>query len=489
MPLFVAAFALGVAIAVNIGMFDDRAIAFLLMASLSLAWAYAAAFPPAWYFLRSSELEGRLVSDLPATLLAPMIWVILATSLFWGWNDRGLLLYPQKPWSQLHGTMTWMLVLLATYLPAMLVSFREPRWVRLLRFVLFALLVLEAGIQTLKTSPVPAIDVWTVQQQGAEALLHGKNPYTYVNVADTTPGRLGSPTPYVYPPTQALAGVPGFKFFGDVRYSMLFAMLTVGVGLRLATWRAERRGLPAIVEDGPALLVWCGPKVFFVLEQSWVDPVQLMFLTTACVLFLYEKRLAGSIAFGIACSSKQTLFWVVPLAGFCLRFRRREWVAMLVAAAIPVLPFLLVNFAAIRHANVDFLRRLPPRADGLTLANWLDREYHMGRDGESAFYPVFDFLARPLTPRTGHTLGDWFDREYHLGHPWALAFPLGVVGLASWKLRGLAAFAIALAFTYMLFFAWSKWAFANYYYFVGGLAALAAACVLSSPGRAGYNRA
>jgi hypothetical protein len=194
--------------------------------------------------------------------------------------------------------------------------------------------------------------------------------------------------------------------------------------------------------------------VFFILEQSWVDPIQLMFISVGCVLFLYDKRLAGAIALGLASSSKQTMIFVVPLAGFCLRFTLREWVAMFVAAAVPVVPFMAWDFGALKHSNFDFLAHLPPRPDALTLGNWLNRQFTLGLEGGLAF---------PLT---------------------AL-----VAAIGCWRLRGPAGFATALAMTYVTFFAFNKQAFTNYYYFAGGLAALAAACEISGRASTGTSAA
>jgi len=52
-----------------------------------------------------------------------------------------------------------------------------------------------------------------------------------------------------------------------------------------------------------------------------------------------------------------------------------------------------------------------------------------------------------------------------------------------WRLRGAPArLGVALATTYAFFFAFSKWAFATYYFLMASLAALAAALACHSPG-------
>ena len=83
-------------------------------------------------------------------------------------------------------------------------------------------------------SPSPGIDVWEIQQRGAEGLLSGRNPYSlpYVNIygpgtpfldpALLTPdGRFI--TAYPYMPLVLLLDVPG-AMLGDVRWTMLAAL-------------------------------------------------------------------------------------------------------------------------------------------------------------------------------------------------------------------------------------------------------------------------
>ncbi len=442
-PLVLATFALGIAITFNYGAYEDRALAFVLLALMALAWAAGSSLP----FARFGPPGGPPQPDaVSARSIAPLVWIVVAMCLFWSLGDRGLIMYAHRPWTTVISAMHWTALVLLTYLPGLVAPLREPRPLKLARFCVLAYLVTRAGVDVIRTSPQPAIDVWTVQQQGAQWLLHGMNPYTHVAAADTTPGRFGGPTPYVYPPTQILVGLPAFWLLGDVRFAMLFAMVASGVALRVVTWRARDRDLPALVEDGPSLLVWGTPKVFFILEQAWVDPVPLFFVAVAFALASYGRRLPAAISFGLAASSKQTLFWIVPLAGFCLRFSLEEWLVMVASAAAPVIPFAVWNFAALKRSNFDFLVNIPSRPDGLTVENWLNREYLLGLQGTYAF---------KLTAV--------------------------VVALSCWKHRTLGGLACALALTYGVFFAFNKQAFANYWYFVGCLAALGVACLAATP--------
>jgi hypothetical protein len=379
----------------------------------------------------------------PATrMFAPLVFSALFATSFWQWNDPWPILYPQGPWALGRIAQVSWLCLVLTYLPFVVARIREHTWLRHGRFVLFGAALLLGGYDTIRTSPRPGIDVWTVQQEGAAHFLAGRNPYREVAVRDTGP-RTAADVPYVYPPTQLYLTAPAWKLGDDVRWTMLLAVLVTGFALRQITRRAPL-SLPAILEDAPALFVWLSPKLFFILEQAWVDPVQLMLVSLTTWAHVARRPVLTAVALGVVVSAKQTMFWMIPLAGFLLWFTPRQWLIAAAVALASVLPFVVWDFPALRHANLGFLSSLPPRADGLTLVNWASRKFQV------------------VLPGTG------------------LAFLLAllVVGLSIWRRREstTARFAVAALATYCAFFAFNKWAFANYYFLLMGLAALAAAC-------------
>jgi hypothetical protein len=382
-----------------------------------------------------SSLRGkRNVPGGPHVL--SLVWIALFAMLWTAISDPNIVIYAHRPW-QLGRQAQWVAMgLLVSYLPWFAAGTVEPKIVSYCRFAAFAVLVVVVGIDTIHCSPLPRIDVWHLQMQGASLLLQGKNPFTYVAVHDTGPGTLGDAEPYVYPPTQVLATIPGW-FLGDVRYTMLGAILVTGFVMR---WMSERRQIPSLAKDAPSLFLFLTPKLFFVLEQSWVDPDQIMFISLALAAALSRRTMLTAVLFGIASTSKQTMFWLFPLAGFCLSFRLRSWILMGISAALPVVPFLLWDFKGMKYANFDCLNDLPFRTDALTINMWAYNNLHVTVPGAVGF-----LLAAAM------------------------------VGLACWKLRGPVALASAIATTYYFFFAFNRWAFANYYFAISGLSALAAA--------------
>jgi hypothetical protein len=423
---------LGLAVSFDRGRYTGAAITCVALALAALGICFAQALSPA---------AGREEDARP---LAALVWLALVGLCCRALTDPAPLLYAERPWLGGRVAQLGSLVLLASYLPGLFGSFREGGRLVRLRFIAFLLLTAIAGLDALRASPHPRIDVWAVQMDGAAALLHGSNPYTSVAVHDTGPGTLVDAVPYVYPPTQLYLTLLS-RALGDVRLTMLAAVLAAAVAMRLVA--GDRR--PAFAKDAPALFLLLTPKLPFVLEQSWVDPVQVMLLSTGLALATRARRDAAAVVLGLAVSSKQTMFWMLPLAGFCLRFDRRAWLLILLAAVAPVVPFAFWNARALIHANFDVLNGLPLRSDALTINNWALRTWQLEIPGAVGF-----------------------------------VLAAGAVAVACWKLRGPGPFGLAAATTYLVFFAFNRWAFANYYFLVAGLAALAAAGDLGGEGDA-----
>jgi hypothetical protein len=419
----------GYAITFSRGAYSAPAIFCVALAVVALGsfFGYAVARPQ----------EMRTESARPLLLL---LWAALVGLVGKTLSDGALLIYAEGPPTLGHAAQLTSLLLLATYLPSLVAGYAETSSLGVARFGAFLALTAVSGLEAIHCSPRPLIDVWGVQMDGAAALLHGHNPYTTVAVHDTGPGTLGDAVPYVYPPTQLYLTLVS-RALGDVRITMLVGVLIAAVAMRLVTTRSARPMLPAFAKDAPALFLLLTPKLLFVIEQSWVDPVQVMLVSAGLASVVYARRKTAAVLLGLAASSKQTMFWIAPLAGFCLGFGRREWLWMLVAAIVPVIPFAIWNFPALAHANFEVLNDLPRRRlDALTINNWVLRTFDLQIPGATGF------ILAGL-----------------------------VVVLGCWRLRQLRHFALTVATTYILFFAFNRWAFANYYFLVAAFAGLAAA--------------
>ena len=291
----------------------------------------------------------------------------------------------------------------------------------------------------------PAIDVFVFQQMSSEALLHGRNPYTVRYPSVYPPGtpfygpgvvaadnRLDYGFPYF--PLSLLLVVPGYAA-GDSRFAHAAAIaLTAGLmaGARPGRWA----GLMA-------MLFLLTPLVFFIVEQSWTEPL-LAFSFSLTMFAALRWRRALPYALGLLLATKQYTVFMVPLA-WLLVDEPRTWrkFATLVATAGAValaitLPFFLWDPRAFYRAVVAFQFLQPFRLDALSYLVWIHHHY----------------------PQL--TIERWA--------PFVSVVP--ATAFALWRCpRTPAGFAAAVTIVYLTFFAFNKQAFANYYYFV-----IAAAC-------------
>jgi hypothetical protein len=434
----VVAWCLSTAITYNNGAYSDFALVPIVLGFLVVVGRFGREIVLGT--TRATHAEGSGIRALE-----PIVLAALLAMQFSAWNDPHLIMYARGEWTTGRHCELGSMALLLTYAPSML-GWRERKVVSDARFAIFACMVLAAGVATIHVSPAPSIDVWTVQQQGAEALLHGHNPFTSVGVQNTAPGARTAAVPFVYPPTQALVSTLAYALTKDSRYATLFALFVAGIAMRvIARTRrvASTTSRNPLLEDAPALFLWLAPKAFFIVEQAWVDPVQLAFLAVALCAEVRGRRWLSVVLFGVLFSSKQSMFWFAPLAGFAFRWSLRQWIVAGLVAASSLLPFAILDFKALKYSNFDFLTSLPPRDDALTLMNWAQRKFGWAASTR------YGFLGAAA-----------------------------VVTLSALRARGPARFATAALTTYFVFFVFNKWAFANYYFLIGGLASLAAAAAI-----------
>ncbi|MFN7978537.1 MAG: hypothetical protein U0P30_10395 [Vicinamibacterales bacterium] len=303
------------------------------------------------------------------------------------------------------------------------------------------------GHWVIQHSLSPGIDVHLFQRHGVAALLQGHNPYAmtfpdiynhslYYGEGLSVDGRLQFGFPYF--PLSLLAAVPGEVLGHDPRYSQLAAMEITALLMVLA----RPGGLGAIA----AALHLTTPRIFYVLEQSWTEPFVVLGAAAVVVAACRAPRLTPWL-FGAFVAIKQYLVFALPAAvllvrradglGGVARFLAR---AALVGAAI-TLPFVLWDPSAFVKSVVTLQMYQPFRLDALSYLSW------------------------------------WVT----LGHPQpstAIPFVLAsaAAALAVWRSpRTGAGFAAALALTFLVFFAFNKQAFANYYSFALGTSFLAVA--------------
>ena len=228
------------------------------------------------------------------------------------------------------------------------------------------------GVWVLRMAPSPDVDVWTAHMDGAEALVHGKNPYEirFRAIQGQNPNAYGpgniengrAKFGYPYPPVTLLLSMPGYLLFGDTRYSQLFAL--AGAGLLLGF------GFPGKLPKMAACLYLFWPKQFLVLEQCWTEPF-VVFLMACTVVAMVRRPGFAWLPLGLLLVSKQYMFAMVPLCWLLAPGMRGFTSLMLragAAAAIATLPLALWNFHEFWSSNITLQLIQPFRNDALSFA-------------------------------------------------------------------------------------------------------------------------
>lgn len=229
-----------------------------------------------------------------------------------------------------------------------------------------------SGAAILVLSPAPLIDVWSMQQGAAEALLHGRNPYA-IELPDIATG--GNVSWYPYAPLPMLLTIPGWLLAGDVRASLLAATLATLVlaGLLASPDATTGFGKRAAI----ILLAWLAvrPTCTFQLEQAWNEPFAIALFAASMLLWRNGRLDAAAAVFGLAIACKQYLFVVGPMLVLFPHARFRH---LVIAGAVTVatfIPFAIVDAKDLIEDTILVHVRWAPRYDALTINSWLHARF------------------------------------------------------------------------------------------------------------------
>lgn len=419
--LIVSAVTLAMAIHVNAGTLAPRAIALL---SVSIVALFAVPFLPARRPVRVGGVS------LPHLLL--------------GLGVLAQFLAILRPVMQMTTRSTFdelipLLVSIGFALIATSLLFLKNRLCAALAFPCVIAAYLVCGMWAFYQVPLPVIDVFVFQNDGVAKLLDGANPYAmrfpdiytptksalYYGPGVSVAGWLQYGYPYA--PLTLLAGVPGY-LAGDVRYSNLAAMAVAALLIGYAR--------PGRISKLAAVLLLFTPPMLLLFANAWTEPFVIVMLAATWFCHCRRPRYMPWML-GLFLASKQYAILAMPL---CLLLLDRPWrIAPLVrmiwrvaAAGLFVsLPLILWDTRAFAHSALLWQFRQPFRADSLSYLAWL-RPANPLQWTWVAFAAMFATMAFVLA----------------IGRRKRLPFPVGV------------------AMLFMMFFAFNKQAFANYYYFV-----------------------
>ena len=418
-----------------------------LFAEVAFPWLAAACLCGVLPFLLPARLRERVIGEGGFVVIALMIL---------GWQFVALFRHriaSQTAADAGVGTPWWGAVALgAGALAVLFVALdRAPRRALVVALAAFAVV----GLWLLRATPSPHIDVWHFQQAGCAAFTEGISPYAasirdiYDNPAGYGPGLVKDGRVLIgfqYPPVVFWADLPFYLATGDYRYGQLVAWLAAATFFFLSA--TDRVGRLA------ALAFLFLPRAFFVLEFGWPEPV------VACLLasVVFASRRAPQLlpwSVGLFFASRQYLVVAAPLV---LAFLPRPILSRaalsfvgraVVAAAVTTVPLALMDPAAFAKCVWQVQAAMPPRPDALSFLAL----YAFHHDGE---FPPY-------------------------GIGFVLAVAVFVVAIARGA-RGAAAFTAALSAGFLLFFAFNKFAFCNYYVTVLAAFVAASLALRSHPG-------
>jgi hypothetical protein len=333
---------------------------------------------------------------------------------------------------------------------------RQASWRFPVALIAFGVL----GAAAIRQWPAPPLDVWQLQQDASGQLLHGQNPYSSVHPTirwnpahDGLPIRSGAHVrSFPYPPASLLSVLPGYVLAGDVRWSLLAAMVGSS-SMLLATGR--RLGLPVghpceLAALAPLLHPWS----LFVVATAWTEPLIVLGMALSGWGLARRDQVISRIALAYVVSVKQFGFlWLVPVASYGRSGRHAILVALLLTACV-MAPFAFWDPAALWLGNVVYLTSSPLRTDSLSIP------------------AVVAVAAGRQTPM------------------WVGLAAAGAVAAAVIARRPsqLSAVAFAGAAIYLALFLFARLAHANYYWMVGAvlnLAVVASAAEAFGEGRRG----
>lgn len=308
-------------------------------------------------------------------------------------------------------------------------------------------LSLVLGGWMLRASPDPQIDVVEVHESALRALGRGRNPYriTFRNIYGDT--RFYNPDAvagdrvmfgYPYPPMSLLLAAPGHLAFKDYRYAQLAA--AVGAAALMGYVGGS------LVSKLAAVLWLTTPRLYFVLEQGWTEPIAVLML--ALTMFCLVRKPAWSPwTAGLLLVTKQYVALAAPLLWRYASVRpggaRPFTTRALIAGSIVTLPFLVWNVRAFLDTVVLLQTKEPFRIDSLSFVSG--------------------------AARAGWGEASWV---------WAVAGGVVSLAMAIWRSPNTAGgFCAGVALATLGFFALGSKAFCNYYIFViGALCCAVAAC-------------
>jgi hypothetical protein len=232
-------------------------------------------------------------------------------------------------------------------------------------------------VLAIAVSPSPRIDVWVTLQQAADGVGRGENPYTMTWL--DSPGIQDA---FTYLPGTAMLLAPGRWLAGDVRWSLLVALL-VGLtclaalgsprprGSDLGGWSWGSAGSLIAVT-----LLALAPGSVIQAEQAWTEPLLFACLAGWALLIRRGHPWWAVVPLALGCASKQHLLVLLPVLACWYGFGWLRAVASGALAGLFMSPWVAADPAAFWHDTVTLLAGFRPLPFANTWFIAAMREWH-----------------------------------------------------------------------------------------------------------------
>ncbi len=205
-------------------------------------------------------------------------------------------------------------------------------------------------------SSAPNVDVWVYFEKAVGAMNSLVNPYT-LTYPDIYQGAHHYNPKFIYWPMSLYLMAP-IKWFADVRFSLVIALFASAYLLKR----------DSSYTHWDILIFLLFPINFFVIEQSWIEPLMIPFLILHFQSLRNKDYKWAAIWLGALCALKQFMLAPFLLSSLYL-LRVKGFKHTLIAPAFILLtffPFLILTPETfIQNTFLEFLR-FPARADSLS---------------------------------------------------------------------------------------------------------------------------
>ncbi len=384
----------------NHGMFDRLSLALITFFYL----IYASQYPGSTISFARLSVSSRSAESLAfGCIFFFSLWIFYDSKLIYARNVWGSELF------------YWMrkatpVIILSSWALRFHLRERLPfRWI----YAILLIWILLLKLLVLIVSPAPHIDVFTLLVEASDYFLKGFNPYPLAYV-DIYGGAYDYPMGLNYPPGILIFLTPFRLLFEDIRVGYIFCDLIISLTIFKMLYKNTGK---EVLSGIFALVFLYFPISFFMLEQSWIDPLIMLYVLLISICLRNEKFILAGVVLGLLCAVKQYVVFVPMMAVLYvwkkdnLKTAIRMGLICTLVFALQVLPFILNDWKSFYVHTFELYLTTAMRRDALSIPAMLSR-WGVGYSGMFSILTYLGvigyagyFLVRSKQLQVEHLLG------------------------------------------------------------------------------------